>query len=374
MRDFCEQDVLVKFAIIIWLAVMAAFAAWFFLQSDRTEPKSVVPPTVAATNVPPPPVTPFMHVVTPTARENLDPAIPGTFQPTAAGNLESALFGSVRTVKIGAHLFPSFHEGVDIAPLKRGARGMPLDEIHAVAAGTVGYINHVTGNSNYGKYIVLLHDDPIGRVYTLYAHLSVVAPELREGQTVAAGALLGIMGHTPMDIIPVSRAHLHFEVGVIGNARFAEWFRAQHLKPDHGLCNGLNLFGVNPLEFFRVMGTGTSEGFAPLIKSVPVAFQLMIPATRPLDYFRRYPSLWQGAPLMGPWMVLGSSEDGVILSGREATADEAQKSRARIPVVLSVDEKALGRNGCRLVVNDGGRWRLGEKGAHWLSIIQYGSM
>ena len=179
MRGFCEQDVRVKFAIMIWLVVMAAFAAWFFLQTDRVEPKPVVAAVVAATNALPAPVSPFTHVVTPTAREKLDPAIPGTFQPTAAGNLESALFGSVRTVKVGAHLFPSFHEGVDIAPLQRGARGMPLDEIHAVAAGTVGYINHVTGNSNYGKYIVLLHDDPIGRVYTLYAHLSVVARELR---------------------------------------------------------------------------------------------------------------------------------------------------------------------------------------------------
>ncbi len=313
----------------------------------------------------------FAPVVPPTARDRLDPAIPGTFQPTAAGNPESALFGSVRTAQIGKHLFAQFHEGIDIAALQRGARGLPMDDIRAVAAGRVGYINQQPGNSNYGNYVVLLHDDPLGQVYTLYAHLAAMSPDLRVGQAVDAGTVIGIMGHTPTATIPVARAHLHFEVGVVANSRFNEWFRAQRLKPDHGLFNGLNLIGINPLEFFRARTPEGAVDFRHLMSSVPVAFELLIPSARPLDYFRRYPLLWQGAPFTGGGMVLACSEDGVPLSGRVPSPDELRMAGGGKPVVIKADAAVLGRNGCRLVVCDNGRWRVGEKGIRWLEILTY---
>jgi len=317
------------------------------------------------------PVNSFGRVITPTARDRLDPTIPGTFQPTSAGNPESALFGSVRTTQIGKHLYPQFHEGVDIAPLQRNAHGMPLDEVRSVAAGTVGYVNQLPGNSNYGNYVVLLHDDPMGQVYTLYAHLAVVSPELRVGKKMETGTVLGIMGHTPAGIVPASRAHLHFEVGVVANARFGEWFRAQHLKPDHGMFNGLNLLGINPLDFFKARDSEGHVEFRRFIATIPIAFELLIPATKPLDYFRRYPSLWQGAPQTGRWAVITCSEDGVILAGRSPNPDELRLTGSGKTAVLKADTQVLGRNGCRLVVCDDSRWRLGEKGARWLEILCY---
>lgn len=312
-----------------------------------------------------------LKVVTPTPREKLDPSVPGTFQPTAAGNPESALFGSVRTTQIGKHLYPQFHEGVDIAPVQRNVKGMALDEVHAVADGVVAYINHQPANSNYGNYVVLVHDDPMGQFYTLYAHLAVIAHDLAPGQLVDMGTPLGIMGHTPERIIPENRAHLHFEVGVVGNSTFDAWFHAQRLTPDHGVFNGMNLFGINPLEFF---GSRDREGrieFRKVLAKVPVAFELMIPVEKPLDYFRRYPQLWQGEPFQGAWVVIACSEDGVILSGRMPTHAEMLTIASRRPLVLKADPTALGRNGCRLVVEEGGRWRIGEKGVHWLSILTY---
>ena len=314
---------------------------------------------------------PFSHVVKPTDRKTLDPSIPGTFQPTASGNLESALFGSVRTVQIGKHMYPSFHEGIDIAPLYRNGRGVPLDEVHAVAEGTVGYINQKPGNSNYGNYVVLLHHDAMGSVYTLYAHLAAISPDLRVGQTVEPGMLLGTMGNTSSGGIPLNRAHLHFEVGVIANERFGDWFRAQKLKPDHGLFNGQNLYALNPLTFFSHLDTLSSAGFKGFVMGTPRAFTLLIPVARQLDYFRRYPGLWEGAAFPGGWMVIISSEDGAILSGRSATPDETQAVSSGRVAVLNVDAKVLGRNGCRLVVEDHGLWRLGEKGARWLEILEY---
>lgn len=360
----------VQQTVIVFVLVFLGSAAWVFWAGREPGALPVAPRPVEATNAPPAKAFPFAHVVTPTARERLDPAIPGTFQPTAAGNPESALFGSVRTVSIGSHLYPSFHEGIDIAPLQRNARGLPRDEVRAVAAGSVGYINRHPGNSNYGNYVVVVHDDPMGRVYTLYAHLAAIPAELHPGQSLEAGAILGIMGNTPSATIPLARSHLHFEVGVIGNGRFDEWFRAQRQKPDHGLYNGLNLFACNPLVFFRVMESG-GDSFQRLMVEVPPAFELMIAVAKPLDYFRRYPELWKGEPLAGAWMVITASENGALLAGRTATPEEVRMAGSRKPVVLKVDAAVLGRNGCRLVVNDGGHWRLGEKGAHWLEILEY---
>jgi len=314
---------------------------------------------------------PFGRVVTPTARDRLDPAVPGTFQPTAAGNPESALFGSVRTSQIGRHLYPQFHEGIDIAPLQRNARGVPLDDVRSVAGGVVGYINRQPGNSNYGTYVVVLHDDPMGQVYTLYAHLGGLAPGLAAGQSVSAGTVLGLMGNSPAAIIPMARAHVHFEVGMVANSRFGQWFRIQKLKPDHGLFNGMNLYGINPLDFFRSRDAGGRVDFGRLLGSVPVAFELLVPVTGPLDYFRRYPSLWRGAPFSGAWLVITGSENGVVLGGRLPSPDELRRADTRRATVLTADATVLGRNGCRLVVCDNGRWRLGEKGVRWLEILGF---
>jgi hypothetical protein len=268
-------------------------------------------------------------------------------------------------------MFPSFHEGIDIAPLQRTKRGVPTDEVRAVAEGTVGYVNRKSGNSNYGNYVVLLHQDEMGTVYTLYSHLAVIAPDLRVEQAVVAGQMLGIMGNSSSSGIPMSRAHLHFEVGLIANERFGAWFRAQKLKPDHGLFNGQNLFAINPLDFFNHEALLSAKGFRGLVAIIPRAFTLVTPAGRQLDYFRRYPSLWEGAPFQGGAMVLSCAENGTILSGRTATPDELNRVKSGKTAILDVDEKVLGRNGPRLVVKDQGRWRLGEKGTRWLEILKY---
>lgn len=315
--------------------------------------------------------SPFSHVVTPTDQKALDSAIPGVFQPTAAGTMESALYGSVRTAQMGTHLYPSFHEGIDIAPMRRNGRGVPLDEVRAVAAGTVGYINQKPGNSNYGNYVVLLHQDPLGTIYTLYAHLAAVSGDLRVGQMLEPGQLVGILGNTASTGIPLNRAHLHFEVGLIGNEHFPTWFRAQKLKPDHGLYNGQNLFALSPLAFFNSRESFAAAGFKGFVSAVPVAFTLLIPVGHPLDYFRRYPGLWTGSPFQGGGMVITCSENGALLSGRTATPEEIRTANPGKVAVLNVDTKVLGRNGCRLVVEDRGHWRLGEKGGRWLEILEY---
>ncbi len=322
--------------------------------------------------LPEPKVSAFRQVVFPTDQQGIleEPRV-GVFQPTASGSIQSALYGSVRTVKMGKGLASSFHEGIDIAPLRRDARGVPVDPVYAVASGRVGYVNRVAGNSNYGIYVVLLHDDPVGEVYTLYAHLASVEPAILSGATVTAGTVLGRMGSTSTAFIPASRTHLHFEIGLFTNARFGEWCRAQRLKPDHGLFNGYNMLALNPIEFFLAQRNGGDFSFKTFLREVPVAFELLTPMKHSLDYFRRYPALWEGKEGATGWVVLSCSENGTPLRGRAAEESEIRLARLRQPVVLSANAEVLGRNGCHLVQRDGSRWRVGAKGLRWLEILTY---
>ncbi len=364
-----EAGVFMRLWVLLFVVVLLALGVWY--GHDRVGCRNEAP--VAARTVPPapPPESAFRRIVFPTERNDLDPDVPGVFQPTVAGNVTSALYGSVRTVRLGKGLVASFHEGNDIAPMRRDSRGRPLDVIHVIADGTVAHINRQPGNSNYGNYVVITHFDPLGQVYTLYAHLAAVAPDLQTGQQITAGTVLGLMGNTPTTIIPAARSHLHFEVGLILNSRFGAWFRAQRLTPDHGEFNGQNLQALDPQVFFAVQRDSSRFEFGEFLGKVPRAFNLLTSMTTLPDYFRRYPSLWKGERFAGGWGVLSCSENGTVLAGRQAAEQEIRALAGARRMVFDVDEKVLGRNGCRLIVRQDGRWKLGSKGERWLEILQY---
>jgi murein DD-endopeptidase MepM/ murein hydrolase activator NlpD len=96
----------------------------------------------------------------------------------------------------------SFHGGVDLTP---GA-GTPIG---AVAAGTVA----VAGwHPNYGQYVILDHLIDGRKISTLYGHMQAGSSPLHVGDTVAAGALVGLVGNTGIS----TGAHLHLEVRLDG--------------------------------------------------------------------------------------------------------------------------------------------------------------
>ena len=329
------------------------------------------PPPQPITGLPdvPADILPWSNMALPTAQTHLlDAGAAGVFMPTAPQRPESALFGSVRT---GARGAAQFHEGVDIAPLQRDRHGEPLDEVRAVADGMASYVNRVGGNSNYGIYVVLLHRDPLGEVYTLYAHLAAAADGLQPGQPVRAGQPLGRMGHSSSTSIPRNRAHVHFEIGLLSNTRFALWARAQKLKPDHGNFHGGNLLGVDPLAVFRWQRQQPAFRFRDFLTQQPAAFELALTPPRALDFFQRYPALWDGAPWAGGALVLHCTENGLPLKGRAATEAERRALGRSAFAVLRVNETALGRNGSHLVVQGRGGWKLGASGERWLSALVY---
>ncbi len=96
----------------------------------------------------------------------------------------------------------SFHEGVDLTP---GA-GTPIG---AVAAGTVA----VAGwHPNYGQYVILDHLIDGRKISTLYGHMQTGSSPLHVGESVTAGALVGLVGNTGIS----TGAHLHLEVRLDG--------------------------------------------------------------------------------------------------------------------------------------------------------------
>lgn len=358
-----------------WLIPLLIFDIFFFRWWWQTRtPEKAMPEGAVMEQAGIPTGPPVLLFGFPTDQTNLwDTTSEGVFQPTASGRVESALYGSTRTRSFGGTLLPAFHMGIDIAALGRDGRGRPLDEVYAVTDGEVVYINRVAGNSTYGIYVVLVHADPLGDIYTLYSHLARVQEDVQAGDFVERGAVLGIMGNTASTGIPMARAHLHFEIGVINNARFHSWYRDQRLIPDHGMWHGHNLTGIDPLAVFGNPAAPNPVAFSmkEYLRQAPPAFSLVVRAERPLDYFKRYPALWTGPPFVPGAVVLTATEGGVIREGRLATEEEDALLGREHAVVLSADADVLGRNGRRLVQSRGGQWVVGRNGERWLEILLY---
>lgn len=289
------------------------------------------------------------------------------YMPTGSGRVRSAHYGSTRTARSG---LASFHEGIDIASLRRDSRNRALDEIYAVADGRVAYANRVVGNSNYGLYVVVLHDDPVGEVYSLYSHLRSVADEVKAGRRVNRGDVLGVMGNTPSSIIPVSRSHLHFEYGLVQNDNFPGWTRKQGSKNPHGVYHGWNLIGINPMDIFVQRDAPLHFSMAAYLKRTPTAYRVALYVRHLPDFFSRYPDLWQGEARLPGTIVLDVIEGGNVKQGRMAREDEALSSDAS-PRVLMGDAALLGRNGLHYVIQRDGGWVLGRRGKRWLDILTF---
>lgn len=114
------------------------------------------------------------------------------------------------------------------------------------------HVSRVAGKSSYGRYVVLEHPGVTPAVYTLYAHLGSVTSGLSVGQTSNKEQVLGIMGRSASGYaIPKDRAHLHFEIGLMLSRSFQLWYVGRKFGSpnDHGLWNGMNLVGMDPLVF-----------------------------------------------------------------------------------------------------------------------------
>jgi peptidoglycan LD-endopeptidase LytH len=107
------------------------------------------------------------------------------------------------------------HEAVDLlAP-----RNTP---VHAVEGGTVAklFISKAGG-------ITLYQFDPSGRVCYYYAHLERYADDIREGESIKQGQVIGYVGTSGN--APKNTPHLHFAVFELGPER--QWWKGKAVDP-----------------------------------------------------------------------------------------------------------------------------------------------
>ncbi|HUJ08701.1 MAG TPA: M23 family metallopeptidase [Verrucomicrobiae bacterium] len=296
------------------------------------------------------------------------------FQPTVEGTTESGMFGCVR---VNGH---RFHEGIDIKCLQRDRRGEPTDPVHAVADGEVAFINTKPGLSNYGRYIVLQHRWDGVQVFTLYAHLSAIAPGLVAGQPVRKAQVIATMGHSTntREGISRDRAHLHFEIDLLLSPNFRIWYPKRDPKaPPFGNFNGQNLIGLDPAALLRAYAANRQLNFITYVAKQPVAFTVLVGA-RPFPWLTLHPEQVQPPTGMPVAYEIGMTYWGMPVMIWPRTSEDISEQQRRslqrgVPLVQRVNETELARGPCEDLVkrNSRGNWLLTERGRERIELLTY---
>jgi len=270
-------------------------------------------------------------------------------QPTVSGEVESGLFGCVRSSG------GQFHEGVDLKPIYRDKRGEATDDIFASMAGVIRHVNLRAGESSYGRYVVIEHPELKPAVYTLYAHLSSVAPGLKAGSTVGRGQVIATMGRSAGGYaIPKDRAHLHYEIGLMATRQFQAWYDWKKFGSpnEQGLYNGMNLMGVDALDFFEKFRARRVDDFGEYFAQLSAVARVRIATNRVPDFVQRYPRLLTAEiPLAGVsgWEIKVNAT-GLPFSWTPLNATDVVGFRANEVRLSDVDADVLKRFRCKSIV------------------------
>ncbi|MDB6018980.1 MAG: Peptidase, partial [Pedosphaera sp.] len=294
------------------------------------------------------------------------------FAATVGKTWVSGTFGCVRTDGW------QIHEGLDIRSVQRDKRGEPTDPVMATADGTVAYINTHPSLSNYGNYIILRHQIEGLEIYSLYAHLHSVRDGLKVGQPVKAGESIAIMGRTANthEGIAKDRAHVHFELNLLMNDRFADWFKKNSpgQRNDHGEWNGQNLNGIDPrLILLEQQRLGAKFSLADYVRSETELCRVFVRSTS-FPWLKRYAPLIKRNPTAEKEGVAGYEIaldfNGVAFELIPRSASEI-KGKGKF-ILLSVNEAEEKKNPARrLVVQQGAHWSLTSHGQNLLELLTY---
>jgi murein DD-endopeptidase MepM/ murein hydrolase activator NlpD len=279
---------------------------------------------------------------------------------------EAGSFGLVRTaIRVnGEVLLTKFHEGIDIAPVKRDKAGNPLDLVSSIAEGRVVYVSPIAGRSNYGKYVVIEHQWENSSVISLYAHLSEIIA--KPGDEVKAGSVIGQMGYTGAGI-DRTRAHCHLEIGMMMSAHYHEWHQKFGGGTNyHGLFNGMNICGADAARFFIDQKANPELQFSQYIASTPVYFKVAVPAHGGTpDFVKRYPWIAKGDTTGAVSWEISFSATGLPL------AFERSQREVAVPIVTSVrpatvPQRYMTRN---LITGEGNKVTLTNGGKQLVSLL-----
>ncbi len=294
------------------------------------------------------------------------------FVGTVGKSWTSGTFGCVRSEGW------QMHEGIDIRCLQRDHRGEPTDPVLATADGTVVYVSTRPSLSTYGNYVVLRHQIEGLEIYSLYAHLREVRRGLQAGQPVKAGEPIAVMGRTAntRQTISKERAHLHFELNLLVNDRFAAWQKKTMpgQRNDHGQWNGQNLLAIDSRAI--LLHQRDSGGRFSLLGFLQHQTELcrVVVSKAEFPWAHRYRLLVRPRPAVQEAGVAGYeialNFNGVPFELIPRTATEI-KTSGRFQL-LNVNEAEYRRNhGRRLVTRKGARWELGTPGLSLLDLLTF---
>lgn len=289
-----------------------------------------------------------------------------TFEGEVTKPWEGGSFGFVRTpIRVnGEVVLTKFHEGIDIAPIKRDKAGNPLDLVMSISGGKVVHTSDIAGRSNYGRYVVVEHEWEQSKVYSLYAHLAEITVHI--GDAVRAGSIVGRMGYTGAGINR-TRAHLHLELGFLMSLNYEDWHKQSFASPNyHGNFNGMNLAGIDVASFFLAHRENPNLSFSEFVKSRPVQFKVAVPAKRAEpEFLVRYP--WTKCPgdvTVNSWEI-GFSATGHVISFTPSsrTVNQATVSHIR---PADMNQSYLTRG---LISGNGNQVSLSRQGSRLISLI-----
>ena len=270
------------------------------------------------------------------------------------------------------------HEGLDVRCLQRDRHGEPTDPVLATADGAVVYISARPSLSNYGNYLVLQHQVEGLEVYSLYAHLHDIHQGLKVGQAVKAGEPVATMGRTAntRESISKDRAHVHFELNLLVNDRFASWYKKTFpdQRNDHGEWNGQNLLGIDPkLILLGQHEQGAKFSLLAFLQGQTELCRILVHKTY-FPWLKRYAALVRPNPRAEKEGVAGYeialNFNGVAFEVIPRAASE-MKGKAKFQL-LSVNEAEYHKNPARrLVAKKGPRWELTSHGLNLLEMLTY---
>jgi len=278
---------------------------------------------------------------------------------------EGGQFGFVRDPRrLGRQIaYARFHEGLDIKPLVRDARGEPQDEVRAIAEGVVAYVAG-PGISNYGRYVVVRHDWGQGSFYSLSAHLREA--RVTVGQKVKAGTPLGLLGYTGSGI-DQRRAHVHVELNMFLSSRFETWYTAGASTPNHhGVFNGMNLIGLDLQALYLAQHKNPAVNPAGAVRATESGYRVAVPGAATMEIVDNYPWLLDAPrPAVSPasWEVT-FSRWGLPLAVKPSVTPVAQ------PIVTWVKDSGIPHHtytrGC--VAGSGSTGKLTPEGIRFIKL------
>ena len=234
---------------------------------------------------------------------------------------EAGQYGFVRnSVRVGSEVtYTHFHEGMDVAPVKRDDKGEPLDEVRSISHGEVVHCAP-SSNGDFGWYVVVRHDWGQGFFYSLYAHLAKIL--VKEGDKVEPKSVLGILGHTGRGI-DRRRSHTHVELNILLSSRFGEWHDAAFKgSPNaHGNYSGFNLAGFNLAELMLQRQKNPNLTVVDYLKTVEVTWKVLVPRNGELELLKNYPWMGEGTEAASPSWEISFSSGGVPLKIKPSTTE-----------------------------------------------------